>query len=229
MSRMRHCHLMGRPVVTRLRRSEASVVAAISASSRADLVLRLSGPAARCDAAPTDTGAMCCLQAEPGQGCWQGTVRARLDEPLPFQDEAFAAVQLDHALEWLPHANAVLAEAGRVLSDGGQLMVTGFHPFSLWAPWLLARPTPRPMLIAPGWLRPRLAAQGIDVSRVYRCGTLLPAPQASVEHDLAGGGYVLVAYKRRQTHVRSRAITSPTGRYAPTDGVWVPESCKECA
>ena len=170
--------------------------------------------------------------ALPMLGCWvrlcvqdgryAGDLRAATDEPLPFIDDAFELVLLRHALEVVALAGDLLAEAVRVLAPGGILVVTGVHPVSGWAPWVCwrARGTHR-VLQMPLQLRHRLLQAGLEIERVQRVGHLWPGATANQPGSL-GGGYVLLARKRR------RAITplrlKPVPLRVPASGQLSPGS-----
>jgi SAM-dependent methyltransferase len=155
-----------------------------------------------------------------------GDVRARADEALPFLDDVFRVVLLAHALEHAPCAAELLAEAARVLAPEGLLMVTGFHPLSAWTPWLVCRGRQRPQLAGPAWLRARLAAQGVQTYAVRRFGPAVPGVSASAAQAWLGGGFLLLARKRRAavTPLRDRARS---GRVAV--GTFAPGARRECA
>ncbi|HEX7341565.1 MAG TPA: methyltransferase domain-containing protein [Rhodanobacteraceae bacterium] len=173
----------------------------------------------------------------PRMGCWtrlrlegecfDGSVRARADEALPFADDAFRVVVVSHVLEWTPHAINLLDEVARVLAPEGELVVVGFHPFSAWLPWLLCRRRPRPMLTAPGWVRQRLAGRGVRLVQVRRCGSWLPSRHGTAAPVRQGGGFVLVARKQRAVvmPLRSFARRQAAGRR----GAWLPGTHRECA
>ena len=157
--------------------------------------------------------------ALPLLGCWvrlrvqggryAGDLLTATDEPLPFIDDAFELVLLRHALEVVAQADDLLAEAVRVLAPGGILAVTGVHPLSGWAPWFRwrGRGTHR-VLQMPLQLRHRLLQAGLEIERVQRVGHLWPGAIANHPGSL-GGGYVLLARKRR------RAITPLRIKPAP--------------
>lgn len=150
--------------------------------------------------------------ALPMLGCWvrlcvqdgryAGDLRAATDEPLPFIDDAFELVLLRHSLEVVAQADDLLAEAVRVLAPGGILVLTGVHPISGWAPWFhwRARGAHR-VLQMPLRLRHRLLQAGLEIERVQRVGCTWPGATATRPGGSLGGGYVLLARKRR------RAIT----------------------
>lgn len=173
----------------------------------------------------------------PRMGCWtrlrmtgerlDGAVHARVDEPLPFVDDAFRVVVLSHVLEWTPQAAPLLDETVRVLAPEGLLAVTGFHPATAWLPWLLCRRAPRPMLTAPGWLRQRLARLDVKPAGLHRCGAALPSLDGGATPAWLGGGFVFVARKERTSVMALR----PRARRQAADRQrgWVPGTHRECA
>lgn len=158
---------------------------------------------------------------------FQGSVRARIDEALPFADEAFPLVVISHVLEWVPHAHDLLHEAARVLAPQGTLVVTGFHPLSAWLPWLLVRRHPRPMLTAPGWLRQRLAGWDVDATRVIRFGACVPGVHDTRGESLLGGSFAMLACKHRAAIMTLR--TSAPSRSKRVSGAWVSGTHRESA
>lgn len=223
-----HAHtdlLMSRPAVVALRRAQADVAARalVGQSGVRGLHLR-SGRAEGAVKLPMVLYTRLYLDAD----CWHGDVLARTAEALPFADDSFDVVVLEDVLEWVPWAAALLSEAVRVLSPRGRLLVAGFHPFSLWAPWLLCRSRPRPMLTAPGWIRQELARHDVDTVRVVRCGRAWPAVGQRISPTRLGGGFVLVGRKRRATIVPWKL---PRQQRAPArkKTAWAPGTQRECA
>lgn len=131
---------------------------------------------------------------------YAGACRADTREALPFVDDAFELVLLRHALEVVPDAFAVLAQAVRVLAPGGLLVVSGLHPVSGWAPWFHWNTRGgRRALHVPLLLRQKLLQAGVDVERSQRVGRWWPGSATGNHHSSAlGGGYVLIARKRRR-------------------------------
>jgi len=154
-------------------------------------------------------------------GRYAGDLQARADEPLPFQDDAFGLVLLSHALEVAPDSQALLREAARVLAPGGMLALTGMHPASGWLPWLLWRGQPGLSLESPLRVGRWLRGADLSVERVQRVGPAWPSSAVVPHHGgPLGGGYVLIARKRRQAAVpirlRPRAIAAaPVAGLAP--------------
>lgn len=129
-----------------------------------------------------------------------GDVRASPREPMPFIDDAFDLVLLRHALEMAPLPPALLGDIIRCLAPGGVLALTGVHPFGGWSPWWhwrmhgIEAHLNTPLQLG-GWLR----RADLLVERVQRVGRLWPSLQVDAHANVhpLGGGYVLVARKRR--------------------------------
>jgi SAM-dependent methyltransferase len=142
-----------------------------------------------------------------------GDVHASGLEGLPFTDEAFGVVLLRHALETTARQDNLLDEAIRVLAPGGMLAITGIHPVGLWSPWVArqSRGT-RPRLTWPWWWSQRLVRDEFELSMPRRVGSAWPrAGGAPVGESIVGGGYFLVARKKRPAAVplRPRAAAVP--------------------
>lgn len=148
------------------------------------------------------------------QGRYVGDVRAAVDEPLPFIDEAFDLVMVRHALEVAPLPAVLLNEAIRVLAPGAILVLTGVHPVGGWSPWLhwYARKK-APSLQMPWRLRRQLDQAGVQIELAQRIGSIWPGLTGTsrVMAEICGGGYVLVARKRRSqaTPLRFRPVPVP--------------------
>jgi SAM-dependent methyltransferase len=162
----------------------------------------------------------CWTRLHLAQASYGGDLRARADEPLPFADDAFGLVLLRHALEVAPSPQDLLAEAARVLAPGGMLALTGMHPASGWLPWLLWRGCHRELALnSPFRLSHWLHGADLTIERVRRIGPLWPAAPAVARSGLFGGGYVLVARKRRHAalpiRLRPQMAAAPVGNLAP--------------
>lgn len=166
--------------------------------------------------------------ALPMLGCWtvlqlahgryRGDLLASADELLPFVDDAFELVLLRHALEQAPDAPALLDEAVRVLAPGGVLVLTGVHPVSGWSPWFHWRTHGRRFALQMPWrLGHRLRQAGLEVEQVQRVGRMWPglALHPAVPVNPCGGGYVLMARKRRRMatplRIRPAPVAVPAG------------------
>ena len=111
-----------------------------------------------------------------------GDLSIRLDEPLPFLDDAFGLVLLSHAVEVASDPQVLLREAARVLAPGGILALTGMHPASGWLPWLLWRGRRGVNLESPLRIGHWLRGAELNVERVQRVGPLWPS-SARVPHQ----------------------------------------------
>lgn len=169
------------------------------------------------------------LDTAPGR-LWRGDVRARQDEPLPFADDSMRVVLLAHALEQVSHPHALLDEVRRVLAGDGLLLITGFHPLSLWSPWLAwaARRDAVPAWRMPAHWRFRLAAMGLRVYASRRFGGIWPGARDRGLSAQCGGGYVLLA--RKQSNVVT-PLSARRLRAAPaaTTVSWAPGAQRERA
>ncbi|MBP1472807.1 methyltransferase domain-containing protein [Frateuria sp. MAH-13] len=159
------------------------------------------------------------LHLDGNQGA--GDLRMRLDEPLPFLDDAFGLVLLSHALEVASDPPFLLREAARVLAPGGILALTGMHPASGWLPWLLWRRQRGVNLESPLRIGHWLRGVELNVERVQRVGPMWPSSAVVPHHGgPLGGGYLLIARKRRLAaapiRLRPRAIAAtPVAGLAP--------------
>ena len=159
--------------------------------------------------------------------CYRGDLLAATGEPLPFNDDAFDLVLLRHALEVSPAASALLGQAIRVLAPGGLLALTGLHPLSGWSPWLRwqARGRSRPLTLQlPLRLHQLLRQEGLEIELAQRVGRSWPGFQTRDMKmravNVFGGGYVLIARKRRRQALPRRIIPAQVpvpagGRLSP--------------
>jgi len=60
-------------------------------------------------------------------------------EALAIASDSVDVVVMPHVLEFVPNPHRLLREVGRILIGEGHLLITGFHPWSLWGAtrWLL--------------------------------------------------------------------------------------------
>lgn len=145
-------------------------------------------------------------QLKLADGCFDGDLRARADESLPFADDAFDLVLLRHVLEVASTSQSLLQEAIRVLAPGGMLVITGIHPLSAWMPWVYWRgrgqaSSLKSPLTVEHWLR----RAELDIERVRRVGRWWPTAESRLSGDhMFGGGYLLIARKRRRMAIPIR-------------------------
>ena len=136
-----------------------------------------------------------------GEG-WRGALRGHLGDGLPFADDSFRVVLLRHAADAVQQSARLYAEAARVLEPEGLLLVLGFHPLSLWTPWLAWRRRHAPEDLR--WLVPAtagraLARAGVEVFAYRRGGDILPGVRLPQAAALCGPCVLLLARKRRSS------------------------------
>lgn len=135
--------------------------------------------------------------AAPGQ--LAGDVHCAAAE-LPFADESFRLIVLQHAFEWMDDAAALRAELVRVLEPGGILMVSGFARFGPWRPWLAWRVHRFGGLrcASAGSWRRALAQDGVDTYSQRRIGLLQADSLALALPSALRPSWLLLARKRSQ-------------------------------
>ena len=160
----------------------------------------------------------CWVRLYLNEGRYEGDLRAAVDEPMPFVDDAFDLVLLRHALEVSPMASNLLSDAIRVLAPGGVLALAGVHPASGWSPWLRWQTQGRALRLQWPWrLRRLLRQEGLRVELAQRVGRLWPGLpwSSSVSASSWGGGYVLIARKQRRLvtplRIKSVNVAVPAG------------------
>ncbi|MGN6236617.1 methyltransferase domain-containing protein [Dyella sp.] len=158
-----------------------------------------------------------------------GDLHARVAEPLPFVDDAFELVILRHALEASALPQSLLEEGARVLSPGGLLVLSGVHPLSLWTPWMVWHGRGQSLrlrmpLQVGEWLR----RHAMQVECVRRVGHAVPGGGGTPWlTEAIGGGYVLLARKRRQAVTPIRLV--PRALRAPADAGLAPGARRNTA
>lgn len=159
----------------------------------------------------------CWVHLRIAQFGYGGDVVAAADEPLPFLDDAFDLVWLRHALELAADPRASLLEAARVLAPGGTLVIAGLHPLSAWTPWLYwtARTQVRPRLLAPTTLLSQLHQVGLELISQRRVGAAWPRADGQLPSGRCGGGYLLLACKRRTALTPLRVKPTSLGMPSP--------------
>lgn len=138
-----------------------------------------------------------------------GDVECAPDE-LPFADDSFRLVVLQHAFEHVADAAALRNEIVRVLEPGGVAMIVGFARFGVWRTWLAwhRRHLPRAHYAsAAAWQR-ALSRVGVDVyaqrrigpARISLGGARLVVPRA------LRSSWLLLARKRSLNASRARTV-----------------------
>jgi len=142
------------------------------------------------------------VRLELSEPSWRGDLAARVDESLPFVDDAFDLLLLRHAFEAAASPRELLRESIRLLAPGGTLVISGLHPLGLWAPWFHWRSRGRGLhLLSPTRLAHWLSQSGMLVEQVQRIGHAWPSSSTLTSHGLGGGSYVLIARKQRRMAV----------------------------
>lgn len=157
-------------------------------------------------------------------------------DALPFADDSFRAVVLRFAAEAIGGPEALADELARVLAPQGIALIAALHPLSLWQPWLALhahREGAALTLAGPGRWRSVLAARGVDVYAVRRYGAAWPRSQSSGAQPrwlraTAGGGYMLIARKRRSAMIPLRLRPRPAAVVA-RHGTLAPGAHRACA
>ncbi|MFC5435222.1 class I SAM-dependent methyltransferase [Rhodanobacter umsongensis] len=152
-----------------------------------------------------------------------GDLRAAANEPLPFVDDAFDLALLRHVLEVAPNAPALLDDAVRILAPGGVLVLTGVHPISGWAPWFYWRTRGESRVLQmPLHLGHDLRQAGLEIECMQRVGRAWPSQErpGSARGSAFGGGYILIARKRRRMatplRIKPVPVTVPSnGQLSP--------------
>lgn len=141
---------------------------------------------------------------------YRGDLQGSTAEALPFVDEAFDVLWLQHALEPAGRPEALLAEARRVLSAGGLLVVSSLHPCSAWMPWYCWHARGQGQALHWPWrLRQRLTQAGFAVEGLRRVGARWPGAHRR-DDDHWGGAYLLLARKPRRQAIPLKLRPLPT-------------------
>lgn len=137
-------------------------------------------------------------------------------DALPWEDEAFRLIVVQHVADVLP-SDALADELARVLAPGGVLLWFGLNPWSPWLAWLhwqARRGLPLPHPSQADAARRRLLRRQLAPVSVDYLGACWPnRGGASMLHDLRlltplRGAYLLTASKQRAvlTPLRPRLL-----------------------
>lgn len=137
-------------------------------------------------------------------------------DALPWEDEAFRLIVVQHVADVLP-SDALVDELARVLAPGGVLLWFGLNPWSPWLAWLhwqARRGLPLPHPSQADAARRRLLRRQLAPVSVDYLGACWPhRGSASMLHDLRlltplRGAYLLTASKQRAvlTPLRPRLL-----------------------
>lgn len=137
-------------------------------------------------------------------------------DALPWEDEAFRLIVVQHVADVLP-SDALVDELARVLAPGGVLLWFGLNPWSPWLAWLhwqARRGLPLPHPSQADAARRRLLRRQLAPVSVDYLGACWPhRGSGSMLHDLRlltplRGAYLLTASKQRAvlTPLRPRLL-----------------------
>ncbi|HEY7872838.1 MAG TPA: methyltransferase domain-containing protein [Rudaea sp.] len=138
-------------------------------------------------------------------GFFSGAVRCASWQ-LPFANESFKVLIVQHTLERVADAQACVAELARVLAPEGIALMFGFNPLGTWRPWLVRRALGLHLRSA-RVCKSQLERERIDTLQVRYPGVLWPRAAAMVgpdepTHSLFarfGSSWLLIARKRQST------------------------------
>lgn len=138
-----------------------------------------------------------------------GDVECAPDE-LPFADDSFRLVVLQHAFEHVADVAALRQEIVRVLEPGGVAMIVGFARFGVWRSWLAwhRRNLPSARYASAAAWRRALSQAGVDVYAQRRIGLArvsVGGAQLIVPRVLRPS-WLLLARKRSVNASRARTV-----------------------
>lgn len=136
---------------------------------------------------------------------------------LPYEDDAFRLVVVQHAGDTLPSRRPLIDELARVLAPGGVLLWFGLNPWSPWLAWMhwqARHGMPLPRTSPADIVRRRLLRRQLAPVSIDYLGTCWPgrgeasALQRMTLLTLLRGAYLLTASKQRAvlTPLRPRLV-----------------------
>lgn len=147
-------------------------------------------------------------------------------DALPFEDDAFQLVLVQHAGDVLGRCEDLAAEGARVLVPGGVLLWCGLNPWSPWLAWLRwhsGEGVAAPRVSHVESMRRCLLRSGLVPGVVDRVGGCWPrhAPASSIAHNgIAAplrGAWAIAATKRRE-------VLTPLRRRNPRERIAISPS-----
>lgn len=151
------------------------------------------------------------------QDILRGDVTCAADA-LPWEDDAFQFVLVQHAGDVLPNGGALIDELARVLAPGGTLLWFGLNPWSPWLGWIhwqARRGLPIPRATHADATRRRMHGCHLMASGPDYVGTCWPQKSASFMGVHRSGllaplrnAYLIAASKQRSvlTPLRPRLV-----------------------
>jgi SAM-dependent methyltransferase len=127
---------------------------------------------------------------------------------LPWEDEAFQLIFVQHVGDALADSGALLDELARVLAPGGILVWCGLNPWSPWLAWMhwqARRGLPLPRAMQADLAQKRLAKRQLACASVDYIGSCWPCVDESPANRRSAwlaplrGGWMICAAKPRVT------------------------------
>lgn len=218
-------NLFALPEVEVLLREELARLPALAAQQTGGRALLLQAAAAS-RALPVDLRHLGVTRVHVESAAFAGDVISATDA-LPWEDEAFQFVVVQHAGDALAHPDAFVDELARVLAAGGSLVWFGFNPLSpwnLWLHWQARQGLPMPRAVQADSVRRRLLHERLTPGAAEAIGPCWPgrdlqARRSSLLAPLRGA-WMLVASKQRA--VLTPLHRRPLRRVTPQPSLAVP-------
>jgi SAM-dependent methyltransferase len=200
------------PEVEPLLREELVRVPALAARQPNGRALVLQACAANRELA-ADTRHLVAVRMHADERELRGDVVAAANA-LPWEDEAFHLVVVQHAGDVLAGPDVLVDELARVLAPGGTLLWFGLNPWSPWMAWL--RWQARRGLLLPragsvDALRRHLLQGQLSPGRSETLGSFWPARDAETAAT-RGGAFGLLRGAWSLTASKQRAVLTPLRR-----------------
>ncbi len=125
---------------------------------------------------PVDVRHLAATRVHLEGGVLRGDLACTVDA-LPWEDDAFRLVFLQHVGEMLPTDTGLIDELARVLAPGGMLVWSGLSPWSPWRAWMswqVRGSVSAPRVLHVVASRRQLLARGLAVAGVEHVGGCWP-------------------------------------------------------
>lgn len=196
----RNASIFARPELAALARDELALLPAYARrqpSCRALIVY----PHVSARALPLDLPAWQVTRLHVEDGRLQGDSSCEPDH-LPWPEDSFDLVQVQHAADVLEPIEAFVDEIGRVLRPGGVVLWSGLNALGSWRSWCRLRSGASLPLLPAGALRRLLDRSGLAIEDSYHVGRFWPRSAAAGDRaasavDVFRAAWVLAARKRR--------------------------------
>jgi len=218
-------NLFALPEVEALLREELARLPALAARQPGGRALLLQAAAAN-RALPVDLRHLGVTRGHVDRTAIAGDVVCASDA-LPWPDETFQFVVVQHAGDALAHPEAFIDELARVLAAGGSLVWFGFNPlspWSLWLHWQARQGRPLPRAVPAESVRRRLLHEQLSPGAVEAIGPCWPDRNGQTRRSALlaplRGAWMLLA--TRQRAVLTPLHRRPLRRAAPQPSLAVP-------